>query len=479
MLLGQLICRIVILFLSAAILAILLFFGSSEGFLGIHLALIIFFAIVLFPILWELYTHKFDPLNPKNLFILYYSLQLGIYPIYILAGGETFMPWLEPDEPYNQPFYLAAITLSAIGLLFFYLGYSLRIGRVIGNSLPTFSKWSNDRIKWVVMLGMFWGFGAAYRLIQSQGGLQTFLVSLGYWRSQGLIGNGYLIYPATGMLPTASLIFFIYFVKKYNNYLRLWVALLVFAFSLFPGILLGFRIVLVPPILQLIILWNYMYKQISWKKLLSFAGLLFFALTFYGLARHNIELGRQGLDIFSFQDFGVDTILKPLVVRTPGTEMVIQVMQQTNITHEYKYFFDSIFEALTILIPRAFWPDKQVSMIIFGREIMSDYLLWRDGTITESTGGLTPTVIGYFYWQMGVIGVLLGMFVIGLVAKIAYQYMCVNSKSPSRLLTYSVIMSAFPIFAESPQDAMNSSVIRFVGTSLFLFLLTFRLKLRA
>ena len=105
---------------------------------------------------------------------------------------------------------------------------------------------------------------------------------------------------------------------------------------------------------------------------------------------------------------------------------------------------------------------------------MDDFFIWRDGSIGEATGGTSPTVIGYLYWQMGVLGVLLGMFTLGVFARTIYQYLCVNAKSLGRVMVYSAIMSSFTTLAESPQDAMNSLVMRLVSTILLIFILNFR-----
>jgi oligosaccharide repeat unit polymerase len=462
------------LFISAAIVSIFLIFNSVEGFIGIYLALGMLFIIALFPVIWELHTRQFDPLNPRNLFVLYYLIMLGIYPIYVLTDGELFLTWLQPQ--YNQPFYFLAIILSTIGLQLFYFGYYQKIGKVIGNRLPEVSSWSNKKAILVTPFVMLYGFISAYILFSSQGGLQIFIQNIGSWRSLGLIGNGPLIYPATGLLCTSSLIFFTSFVNRDSNRSKVLLGLIVFCLSLIPAILLGFRASLVPPILQITVLWNYLYKPLSWKKIITYGFLLFLILTMYGLVRANVESGRSGLDIFSFGEFGLDIILKPIFLRVPGTEMVVNVIQKMNSGRDYQYFFGSIFESLTILIPHSIWPEKQISMLKFGREIMDDFFVWRDGSVGESTGGLSPTVIGYLYWQMGFFGVFLGMFVLGLFTRIVYEYMRVNPKSLGRVLVYSAVMTSFTSAAESPQDGMNSLVIRLVSTILLIFILNFRFR---
>ena len=102
----------VFLFLSSAIIGVFLIFQSVEGFTGIYLTLGMLFTIALFPVVWELYTHQFDPLNPRNLFALYYTIILGVYPLYILKSGEVMLPWLEPQSSYNQPFYLSLVEIN-------------------------------------------------------------------------------------------------------------------------------------------------------------------------------------------------------------------------------------------------------------------------------------------------------------------------------------------------------------------------------
>ena len=466
---------IFLLFSIAGVLSIFIF-SSSSLLLGIYLTLSVFFIVALIPVILEVRTGEFDFLNPKNLLLLNYSLVLGVYPIYVFTTQETFVPWLQPNDIEIQNLYLQAIATSVIGLVFFYMVYYNKLGKFIARTLPSFSEWSQERTILLAPLMIILGFLSAYIIIRQQGGLQGFFQNLGYWRAVGSVGKGYLTYPARDMLSTIALLFFLSFVNRPENVGKVWTGLFVFVMCLIPSVLLGFRNSVVPPILQIIALWNYIYKPISWKKMFFFGLNLFIFLSLYGIFRHNIEMGRRGLEIFSIQDFGIFALIEPLLTRTPGTEMVVMVMDKMNATHEYQYFGSSIFESMTILFPRGFWPEKPTAMIVFGREIMGDYLIWRDSAIREATGGLSPTLIGYLYWQMGFIGVFLGTFVLGLLAKTAYEYMSVNLKDKGSIFLYTIIMSGFPVFAESPQDAMNSLVIRLTTSIGLLWLLKSRLK---
>jgi hypothetical protein len=172
----------------------------------------------------------------------------------------------------------------------------------------------------------------------------------------------------------------------------------------------------------------------------------------------------------------MEALLSPVILRSPGTEIVVCVMQTLADTGDFEYGWRAVVEAATILIPRTLLPTKiEPAGPRFGAQFFRDYLYWRAGNVSPMfTGGWSPTTLGYFYWQFGWPGVLLGMLLLGIATKAAYHYVRVNPQDRTRMLLYTTFMSSFPYFAESPQDALNGLVIRMFFAVGFLILLTAR-----
>ena len=88
---------------------IALLLSVSGNMVLVYVSILSLFVVSLVPILWEFSIKKFDFMNSKNLFVLYYLFQLGIPLIYTLLTGKTFIPWLRLDNSKTQIFYAMAI----------------------------------------------------------------------------------------------------------------------------------------------------------------------------------------------------------------------------------------------------------------------------------------------------------------------------------------------------------------------------------
>lgn len=72
---------------------------------------------------------------------------------------------------------------------------------------------------------------------------------------------------------------------------------------------------------------------------------------------------------------------------------------------------------------------------------------------------MAPTIVGWLYWNFGTFGVLVGLFVFGVLSRSAYQYLLLNRDNLSSLYLYLWLVGVQMQACESPQLALNSIVL--------------------
>ncbi|MEM2174187.1 MAG: O-antigen polymerase [Candidatus Micrarchaeia archaeon] len=448
----------------------------------IYLLLGLLTVITIVPIWYELRRKKFNLLDPKTLFIIYYSGQFIIYTVYLIVSDKPFVPWLSIYSDENIPYYIKALLLANVGLLFFYIGYYSKIGHIFKKCLPRVSSWISVNANLVGFIYIFIGIVGFKMFLNKHGGIIEFFYKLGSWRSIGLVGEGIYTFPVSTVLTLGALILLVdSFIKKIGTIKKMIIYLLVLL-SFIPVFSFGFRISFGMILFQFAICWHYLKSPISLKKGIIILTITVLFMTGYGIIRQVVEIfGIEGIikvPIFIESDL-YSSMLSPVILRTHATEVVVETLKAIDSgKSSFKSIHHSVIESITIFVPRAIWKDKpEGQMAVFGLEVMGDFLRWRSGGILpEATGGTSPTPVGFFYWYLGSLGVILGMFLIGLLFNISYRYLMMNKSNPSRVIIYSTIGSTLIIAAESPQDSFNNLVPKLMLVIVSLFLIGIRVK---
>jgi oligosaccharide repeat unit polymerase len=449
-------------------LAIPLLVQAVDSRIFSWVCIVALFVVGLLPLAKEWSVGKFDFFHLKNLFIFYYLVQFAVYPAYALIIGQTTIPWMDFRAAATRHSYSMVTLWALIGLIVFQLGTRLAIGRKLASVIPNCRELGVYRL-WLCWVFIGIGAFALVALFERQGGFEEFFFNLGRWRAVDLIGQGYLLYPATGMISTAALILFVRAIREGRG---LTLPSVFYGFCLLPTLLTGFRVGVAIAVLQWLATWHYTCRRFTLRVLSILAVSAYAFLAIYGAVRVNVEGG--GLSSAALQLNGdASTTWLAVLNRSSGTDIVGIVFDRIEETRNYRYFWPSFVEAATILVPRSIWQDKPTPLgIQFGGEFMFDYLMWRDKAVGEAVGGFSPTAVGFFYWQGGYVGIIFGMLILGIIAAAIYEYLSIAGANYAHLLIYVTLMSVFPIFAEAPQEALNNSVIRLTFLLLTLLPLT-------
>jgi hypothetical protein len=408
---------------------------------------------VLIPLLFDVSQHVFDPLNPRNLFLFTFALQFGFYPLFILNGGTQIPMFGYAAGSGIETHYVEAQLLASLGLICYLLGYSSRLARHMARMLPRPRALDPQRVKTISLFLFLGGYLGAACVFWKEGGITRFLENREQWRSGGLSGSGIFVMPATLWLPAAALLPMMRPTHAQDSKRKLAGRLAFLIICLVPAYLLGFRSLIIIPILECVVILHYLRHRISVVRSIV-AGLIIAGLmTLYALSRLITDL-----DLELIEATGPEATLEYLFFRTPGTDLVATILSGSKAGH-FEYGITSGIEAATILVPRGLWTNKPLSWgEQYTTRFFADYLLMT-GNVQETYGGVNSTAIGYLYLQLGWAGVAAGMFVIGAASKMIYSY-GLRFAGPNTAFLLFILVWPLPIMAsEGPQYALNQLVI--------------------
>lgn len=424
------------------------------------------------PMMWEVYRGRFDFFNLKNPFIIYYLIQLAISGLVTLLSGRPSEIGLDPVS-YSHT-YEEAIAISLIGLILFQLGYYTQSARSIKIPVLLGIPWIGNRYRWVVVMFLALGVGAFLIFLQMNGGLAEFLENREAYRAGGLVGQGVVTFPSTSLMSLAALIYFVGNVQSSATRRGIVKSILLLMIVLIPAFFMGFRSALLLPVLQFMVCWHYAYRKIQARKLIILLVMIATAFTVYGISRDippGVTISPSVLVEAAVEN---PELAYAVVSRSKGTEVVASVINKLEQTGEYELGWRSLIENATIVIPRLLWEEKpQATSVRFTTYFFADDLRFSRGYDLGDWGGISPTVVGELYWHFGWLGVVIGLYFLGRLAKVAYSTLQQHRTNASVLIIYAIFYTSFAMFAEAIQGYANGLVMYgFVIISTLLMLTT-------
>jgi hypothetical protein len=132
-----------------------------------------------------------------------------------------------------------------------------------------------------------------------------------------------------------------------------------------------------------------------------------------------------------------------LTERFHGTESLALIVDRVPRQHAYDFGSHLGLIPLSIL-PRALWPDKPtISLGIWFRDELVPPGIFREGS------SVAVTWPGEFYISFGPIGVIVGMFLVGVALQAFNSYFVVPRRNISCALVYSAILSTLLLAPEA------------------------------
>ena len=409
---------------------------------------------------------KFDLLNLKTLFVLYYFLQYGLWPIHSHFAGVTSIYPIYPEE--NDRIWAALY--AVLGMLAFYGGYYTGVGRIICRHIPVPSLRYSSKKMFIVILCAIIISVLVHQFFL--GFVEDLYSKLRFRDSSAMAGYQPLLFLLTAV-PSACL--WISFAIR-PNASPLWILSLILSVALVMGntLLMGFRGSLVYSIFGLLIIHCHLRRKLRFRHICVFAlgTLLFLGGYFYTVEKINeyktLGWGEQPL---TYEDYvlnnGSASFLDLFMQRFPGLDMVGHIIHRIDHDREMEYFRHFFIEILTTPIPRKLYEDKVTPIgIRFSREFV------------DIESGLSPTILGELYINLHVAGIVWGMLGLGMFVSAANSLLLTDVNAMKTVLYANSCITVL-VMVESLTLGIDSLIISSVLIVLLLSIVSEKGRLSA
>lgn len=426
------------------------------------LSFIILLAIILSICIQYRYRMKLlGFLDPIILFQIYFFIQL---PLVLFLGVNYELPGfvsLSPKISFDSFIILASLIIAAYC---FFVAGSLAAGKAyIRIPVLGYKKFNKTSANTACVLIFLLGYFSFTYLIKINGGYENFMLERESWRAGGMSGQGWLIFPSTTFLAIASLCVVVINANSFRGRRGGFLFALLVCLTVAPATQLGFRGMMLWPALQLLVAYHLRINRLPFLSLALGLLIIISVFTIYGIYRELSSRVTTGIDISIASDFirGRPDFIFSAFLRSKGADILLVIVSNINNIDEYKFFWPSVIEALTIPVPSGIWADKPIPQSVQFAQVFFGL-----------NGGVSPTIVGDAYWQAGFVGVLTVLFLTGLMIKI-YVNSLIRFINHDAILI--LLLSIFPLMiliCESLQGFLNSFVLIYFSCSVLLILLS-------
>ncbi|MEK7162811.1 MAG: O-antigen polymerase [Patescibacteria group bacterium] len=385
---------------------------------------------------------SFDFFELGNSVILYYFFIFYLSSILFFVGIRGFL-WETSDVYYKALFYLT------IGLIFFAIGYYNRQTFSVVRRLPDFlklkSEWDFKKVPWV--FGVVFVLGLGIKILRIFGGAYS------YWQQNSWLEKN-SFYSLLGIFDWLSYValiiaFISYFYFKKNNDARyhLWqkIAWGVFILEMIYALPSCNRTFVAMPIILYLIVRSY-FSRITWRQIIIIAMGTVIILFPLGNACRNPKI----LSHYS-------------LVEKPLAEKSIKNIENSlaYIKNAGNFTFNSIFSRIDqfAIFSRIIEMNEP---FLYGKPLLNFFIslgpprfIWTNkpiisggGDFGHRSGLLAPdvkstvgvTIIGDWYMNFGLAGIIFGMFFMGMLFRLIYEYFIKRTEiSLSGVMIYSIL----------------------------------------
>lgn len=412
--------------------------------------------VLLIPIAERIIRRRFDPFEPIVIFALAYNVMFVIRPAAMIARDDLAFHGPRTRLDVSATF-SEMLVLALLGAVGFVIGYELALGRRLAGRLRCLCEVDTRRVIGGATLLAGVGILAFVAFIASTGGFSTFLLLFRGTTSEleeSIAETSFYIWEALLFLIPSVLIFFAFGLDRRRKMLLL-AALGLTLLFLLRTVPLGTRIALLP-LLGALFVFFYI-RRASRPSLISFAAVAAVALLGSAFLSDLRGRGTRGETV-------PDTVLratKPSRLFTPftsgpDTEMAPALAAAIAVIPSdlhYTYGRTLIGDLVSRPVPRALWNDKPS----IPRKRLIAYL-W---PIESARRTINPefSALLYFYWDFGPPGIVAGLLLYGIVARLSFEYFIRHRSNLPVQVLYSL---SLPFLAIAIRDGPVDTLIRVV-----------------
>ncbi|QWD48033.1 oligosaccharide repeat unit polymerase [Polynucleobacter paneuropaeus] len=396
--------------------------------------------------------------NPKNMFQIYFITQLQL--ILFLGTNFNIPGFLELSILTSEEIILNLSLLFLFGYLSYLFGYYATRNFSPPNIAFGYEIWNKKRANLICLFLFATGYLAFIYLLEINGGYETFILERESWRAGGMIGQGWLVFPATTMLAIAAVGYILVNKEKFRKKFGFISLVILVIAAIFPALSMGFRGMMILPVLQILFIYDLKVKEVKFRKILTILVGLIILFTGYGIYRESLYLMDGNFSFSVMYDFAIDRseFFFSIFLRSKGADIVSVIVQKINGFEDYMFFLPALFEALTIPIPSAIWSGKPEALSILFSKLFFGL-----------SGGVSPTIIGEMYWHAGGPGVIVGLFILGFISRQFVNASLKYKDNDSVCLLLAMFFPLLVMMAEAVQGYINGMVLIYlVSTVIFI-----------
>lgn len=362
--------------------------------------------------------------EPYTMVTLVYVLVYHVAPFFQFSAGNTARYGVDA-----MPQTVEAVGLVIVGHFFFTIAYGF-VGRKNAEGvLPSMYREPMDKRELAKIAYII--FAVCYALAVYYQIRRGF--SLTYIMSGGLAGE------QSGAVSESSLMFLSYFryacvgawaaafAYGQNRAAKITAFVMLLAIVFFSGTRAA---ILVPILVPIVIHYIHKGKSPSLASLGIAVALLVLLFAVMQVVRGGVAAG-TGFDI---DGSTLDDLFSPFYAEIDDFKVFYSILGVVPERHGFLYGSQMIFYSLVLLIPRAIWPGKPMPQVY-------DIVNATYGSQAVLDGVAYPN-LGEYYAEFGVIGVIVCMFVLGLLCRYARNLYVKRRGLSLSLVFYSLIYGA-------------------------------------
>jgi hypothetical protein len=415
--------------------------------------------VVLAPVAWRAVHGRFDPFEPIVIFAAAYGVMFVFRPAAMIIRDERFFVGTLNTVDVSDTFG-AMLFLALIGALAFIIGYELGIGRDISAKTTRARKSVDEHVAVVLALVVSALAVASFLVFLATAGgrdtIQAIVRGDTPDLKQEIKGSTAYLWLAWYALVPSALVLFAVGVRR-RSAAVLALAGLVSIILVLRAAPTGTRIMLLPFFGSMFVF--YYLRKSSRPRPVFITLVVLVAL-----------VGSTALRDIRARETRGETIAESLanVVTQPGwiydpivsgsdTEMAPALAAALRFIPDqlsYAYGGTILGDLVTRPVPRALWADKPLPP---REKLLSTMLLndYKDGSLNSEF-----SVLLYFYWDFGVVGVVVGLFAFGIGCRSLYDHLSHNEGSISTQITYALSVWLLPIaLRDSPIDTLVKAAV--------------------
>ena len=379
---------------------------------------------------------RFDALEIIHPVVFLYVAYFGIRAIYVLTSGVA-----DPSRPDFSDVLTSGLVYVVVGMLALLAGYYSPWGSRAGAAIAIAPSASMRGAAlgagglvlvgfacraWIYSNGSYTRFLATHR--DASSGVMM-MVDFAGWASY----YGFLLAAALSWDPSAS--------RGYR--LFVWTVLAPVTFAM--AFLGGAKTDIIALAIGILLGRHYLAQPVRGVALVAtgVAICCIFPLVnqYRTLSGSNLDLAPHQVVALLPETLGTDegeesffaTTGQSLMERVPGIDALSLVLKYTPDVMPFQHGRTIVIAPLIALVPTMVWPGKYdyINSVVNGVNFGTDYF-----GIADNTSGVAITQIAELYLNFGPIGVPLGMFVIGMLCRMAYVWFLERGRTPAGLLLY-------------------------------------------